>query len=364
VSGAGTSGDTIPSGITAVVMNVTATGGTANGALSVYGNEDEFGEPVDPSDVTTSNLNYRTGQNIPNLVVVPIGADGIADFYNNSSGSVGVIADVAGYFTVDGTGDKYVPISPARILDTRKGLGATKAQIPANGSITLAIDGSDGGNIPGSDVSAVALNLTAVDSTANGVITAYPSDQSLPTVSNINYSTGVTVANMATVPVGSTGAITLHNSGTKPVDVLADAAGYYSSNTSAANASAYIPFDIPQRFLDTRSPQFGDTPLPAGLPVPVLFGDAGETAFVINATVVSPSANGFLSLYSFDPNNPDAVPSTSNLNYRAGQAIPNLAIVAPGPYDSDNDSYDVGLYLGGSGQSHVVLDAFGMYMDN
>ena len=32
VAGAGTAGDTIPSGITAVVMNVTATGGTANGA--------------------------------------------------------------------------------------------------------------------------------------------------------------------------------------------------------------------------------------------------------------------------------------------------------------------------------------------
>lgn len=359
VTGSGTG---IPAGITAVVMNVTATGGTANGALSVYGNEDAGGVPIPADLVTTSNLNYRTGQNIPNLVVVPVGQDGVADFYNNSKGSVGVIADVAGYFTADSTGDQYVPISPARILDTRKGVGASKAQIPANGSITLTVEGAASGKIPANDVSAVAVNLTAVDSTANGVITAYPADESLPTASNINYSTGQTVANMATVPVSSTGKIVVHNTGTKPVDVIADAAGYYTSDTSAAGASAYIPSVVPERWLDTRlagpgfAVQTGDT---AGLPFAT---SSDEAAFVMNATVVSPTGNGFLSLYSFDPTNPNAIPGTSNLNYRTGQTVPNLAIVAPGTnYDSDAGGYDVGLYLGGSGNAQVILDYFGEY---
>src|SRR6185312_11807564 len=102
--------------------------------------------------------------------------------------------------------------------------------------------------------------------------------------------------------------------------------------------------------------QTGDT---AGLPFAT---SSDEAAFVMNATVVSPTGNGFLSLYSFDPTNPNAIPGTSNLNYRTGQTVPNLAIVAPGTnYDSDAGGYDVGLYLGGSGNAQVILDYFGEY---
>jgi len=368
VTGAGTSGDAIPAGITAVVMNVTATGGTANGALSVYGNQDTDGYPIPASLVTTSNLNYRTGQNIPNLVIVPVGKDGVVDFYNNSKGTVNVIADVAGYFTADGTGDQYVPISPARILDTRKGTGTNGkvAKIPANGSITLTVAGAAGGKIPASDATAVSVNLTAVDSTANGVITAYPAGQTLPTASNINYSTGQTVANLATVPLGTNGQIVIHNTGNAPVDVIGDAAGYYTTDHTAGNASAYVPYTVPYRYLDSRTEDGAlDTDEPMGWGFAF---DSDESAFVINATVVSPTGNGFLSLYSFDPNNPGAVPTTSNLNYRTGQTVPNLAITAPGTtIDTYFEQlghppmYDIGLYLGGSGTSQVLLDEFGEF---
>lgn len=365
VVGAGPAGDTLPSGITAVVMNVTVTEGTTNGVLTVYGDQDLYGNPE--STPNTSNLNYRADQNVANQVVVPVGANGMVDFYNNSKGTVHVVADVAGYFTSSNSGDKYVPITPARILDTRYGTGAPKAQIPANGDLKLTVDGSDNHVIPASGVTAVALNLTAVDSTAFGLITAYPAGESLPTVSNLNYAAGQTVANMATVPVGTNGQIILHNNSSKPVDLIADAAGYYTSE-AVTGASAYVAYPQPIRVLDTR--QTNDSggvipsgPISSGVPIGLPFDqNAWQTAFVFNATVVSPTGNGFLSLYSYDPAKPNALPTTSNLNYGRGQTIPNLAIVMPGTVeDTAWGSYDLGIYLGGGGSAQLILDEFGQF---
>jgi hypothetical protein len=44
-----------------------------------------------------SNLDFAPGETIPNLVVVPVGADGKIDLYN-SLGTVNLIADLAGYY--------------------------------------------------------------------------------------------------------------------------------------------------------------------------------------------------------------------------------------------------------------------------
>ncbi|HKB31655.1 MAG TPA: hypothetical protein VKD26_12570, partial [Streptosporangiaceae bacterium] len=77
------------SGVTAVVMNVTVTGATAAGYLTVYPD----GQPRSG----TSSLNFVTGETIPNLVIVPV-VDGKVDFYN-SAGTVNLVADITGYYT-------------------------------------------------------------------------------------------------------------------------------------------------------------------------------------------------------------------------------------------------------------------------
>ena len=51
---------------------------------------------------TASNLNFVAGQTIPNLVVVPVGADGSIRLFNGSGGAVDLIADVAGYYLIGG----------------------------------------------------------------------------------------------------------------------------------------------------------------------------------------------------------------------------------------------------------------------
>ncbi len=77
------------SGVSAVVLNVTVTEPSSTGFLTAWpGGE---GRPL------ASNLNYVSGQTVPNLVVVKVGAGGVVDLFN-STGSTHVVADVAGWF--------------------------------------------------------------------------------------------------------------------------------------------------------------------------------------------------------------------------------------------------------------------------
>jgi hypothetical protein len=85
--------DGVPAtGVTAVVLNVTVVDTTAGSYLSVYPDGATYaGDPP-------SNLNFSPGEIIPNLVVVPVGADGNVDFFNDL-GSTQVLATLEGFYT-------------------------------------------------------------------------------------------------------------------------------------------------------------------------------------------------------------------------------------------------------------------------
>jgi hypothetical protein len=74
----------------AVVLNVTVTGGTGAGFLTVW--------PDGTTRPNASNINWVTGQTIPNLVTVPV-VNGKIDFRNASPGTVQVVADLFGYYS-------------------------------------------------------------------------------------------------------------------------------------------------------------------------------------------------------------------------------------------------------------------------
>ncbi|MEO7397197.1 MAG: DUF1501 domain-containing protein [Ilumatobacteraceae bacterium] len=78
------------SGVSAVVLNVTATAGTSNGFVTVY--------PSGEVRPMASNLNTVTNGTRANLVIAKVGADGAVAMFNNA-GTVHLIADVVGYFT-------------------------------------------------------------------------------------------------------------------------------------------------------------------------------------------------------------------------------------------------------------------------
>ena len=99
----------VPSGATAVVANVTVTGGTASSFLTAFA--DGTSRPL------ASNLNFTAGESVPNRVIVPLSAGGALDLYN-ASGTVNAIVDVDGYFS-SATSGYFEPVAPARICDTR-----------------------------------------------------------------------------------------------------------------------------------------------------------------------------------------------------------------------------------------------------
>ena len=346
--------DSVPtSGVTAVVLNVTAVGPSANGDATVY----PYGQAVP----TASNLNWRQGENEPNLVVVPVGTGGKVSIWNGSNGTVQFVADEAGYFTSDSSAageSTYTAVGPVRAMDTRNGTGVPAAKIAAHGSVSLPVGGATVGTgtsaitIP-SGITAVALNVTAVDATASGVLTVYPNETSTgtpvttPTASNLNFATDQTVANMVIVPVGEDGKVDFYDGGSSgSTDAIADIAGYFTAGTSGAKYHAVGPV----RLLDTRDGQGESTAKAlAGKGTLTLPLPASYKAVVANLTVVSPTANGFLSAYPAG----GTLPNVSNLNFLTNQTIPNLAIVP--------NSSGVTFYNGGSGSTQLIADMAGYF---
>ena len=98
----------LPSTATAVVLNVTAIKPSTSGYLTVF--------PAGTTRPTTSSLNFVAGQTVPNLVMVKVGTGGKVTVYNRS-GTVDVIADLAGYYSTGGAG--FIGENARRVMDTR-----------------------------------------------------------------------------------------------------------------------------------------------------------------------------------------------------------------------------------------------------
>src|SRR6478736_248003 len=86
----------LPSTTTAVTLNVTATGATANTYLAAY--------PASLARPMTSNMSVRPGQTVATQVTVGVSPDRTVRLYN-AHGNIHLIADLAGYFrTASGSG--------------------------------------------------------------------------------------------------------------------------------------------------------------------------------------------------------------------------------------------------------------------
>jgi hypothetical protein len=332
-------------GVSAVVLNVTVTEPTALSFLTAW--------PAGEARPLASNLNFSSGQTVPNLVVVKVGAGGKVSLYNYA-GATHVIADVSGWYGASGgsEGSRYHPVAPSRLLDTRTGLGALVAKLLPQAVLDLQVTGR--GGVPSTGVSAVAVNVTVTEPAAGGFLTTWPTGGLPPLASSLNFAPGQTVANLAVVKVGTDGKISFYNGG-GGVHVIADVAGWFGPEGEATGAR-YHPV-APARVLDTRSgngapraPLAGGTPLSlqvtgrGGVPA------TGVTAVILNVIAVDPVVGGFLTVWP----NGEALPLASNLNFAAGQTVPNLVVAKVGTGGKVN------IYNGG-GTAHLVADVAGWY---
>ena len=214
----------------AVVLNMTAVTARTAGFATVY--------PCGQRRPQASNLNFTTGQTIPNLVIAKPGVGGKVCVYSDTT--IDVLADVSGYFPA---GSGFTPITnPTRILDTRNGIGAPTVPLAANQTLQLQTTGTAG--VP-ANADAVVLNMTAVTARTAGFATVYPCGQRRPQASNLNFTTGQTIPNLVIAKPGVGGKVCVYSDTT--IDVLADVSGYFPAG------SGFTPITNPTRILDTRN---------------------------------------------------------------------------------------------------------------
>jgi len=330
----------VPAGAAAVVVNVTATGSSAPSFLTVY--------PTGGTAPGTSSLNFAAGETIPNLVTVKVGTNGQVSFAN-AVGTTDVIVDIVGYFDSI-PADRYNAIPPARILDSRGTTGGWNTKVTAAAPKLLQVRGA--GGVPAS-ADAVIVNVTATGGTANSYLTVYPAGQPVPTASNVNFAAGQTIPNLAAVQIGVGGNISIANA-VGATDVVVDVVGYFA----ATSGDVFHPIS-PTRLLDSRgttggwnaklaanAPRTLTVTLTAGVP-------ANATAVIGNTTVTGGTANSFLTVYPAG----QPVPTASNVNFAAGQTIPNLVAVKVGTNGQI-------AFANAVGSTHVIFDLGGYFTPN
>jgi hypothetical protein len=332
-------GALVPAGALAVAVNLTVDNATQPGYVTLY--------PTGGVQAG-SNLNpTEAGQTLANMAIVALSPTGKVTAFVNSGGHL--LMDVAGYWVAgtSSTAGRYSPVTPVRVLDTR-----TSAK-PGRGTVVTAGVAGGASGIP-AGASAVAVTITATQATAGGFITAWATGQPRPDASNVNLpGPGATVPNLAIVPVGADGSISLYtDAGTH---LIVDVAGWFTgTGAPLSDEGLFVPV-LPTRIADTRSGQglkklVGG--LPAELPITIPGGvpaGASVSSVALNLTVTDAFDDGYLTASPSQIAPPDA----SNLNYTRGTDVAGLSITRVGA----NGNLNVSSYAG----THLIADIAGWF---
>jgi RHS repeat-associated protein len=333
-------------GVAAVAFNMTAVGPSGSGVVRVA--------PAGSSNTLTP-LNYYNGQGITGMVISQVGTGGAVTI-TNYGGTIDLVVDVVGYYTTpdkDNAGDGFVPVAPARALDTRNGTGNVPvSRLAANQSVTYQAGGYNG--IPTSGVSSVVFNMTAVNPAGAGVVRVAAAGSG-STSTPLNYYDAQGITGMVVTQVGTGGAVTITNYG-GTIDLVVDVVGYYTTPSTASAGNGFVPV-TPARALDTRTGAGG---VPVGRLAPnqsISYHAAGNngvpasgvTAVVFNMTAVGPSGTGVVRV---------APGGTSNyivpINYYTGQGITGMVITKLGADGTVT-------ILNAGGTIDVAVDLVGYY---
>jgi hypothetical protein len=236
-------------------------------------------------------------------------------------------------------------ITPTRLLDTRSEPAPNGAKLEG-GTFGVLRFGTDAARF----ISAVVLNVTVDQPETGGFITLYPCDQPRPVASNLNFTSGQTIANLVTAKLSATGEVCIFSSAT--THVIVDLTGGYVINGGSGSQAV-----APVRLLDSRNAIGVPTRSRANADSTTTLHVAGTSgvpavgaqAVTLNVTVDQPATGGFVTVYPCGEN----VPKASNLNYAAGQTIANLVTVKLG------QDGNVCFYT--SGAAHLIADLAAWY---
>ena len=210
----------VPTTATAVTGNLTVTGQTGPGYLSL--------SDTNTASPSTSTLNFPVGDSRANGVSVKLTTTGSLWAVYKTSGfrTAHVIFDVTGYY-VPGTGGlSFFPLNPGRRLDGRPSVNlGLPGPFAASVARTLDVDGHVGVPV---GAKAITGNLTVTGQTRAGYASITPDPDNAPATSTINFPLGDTRANGVTVPLNGSGDMSLvYKAGSGTTYLILDVAGYF-----------------------------------------------------------------------------------------------------------------------------------------
>lgn len=153
--------------------------------------------------------------------------EAVASFQGNRNPFVDHPEWVSCVFEGECGGGNYYTVDPCRLIDTRGPNGTYGGPLLLSDSLrTFEVHGQCG--IP-ETAQAVAVNVTATLSSAQGNLALFRSDENPPATSTVNFTAGVARANNAILALSETGEITVRpfvaNSG--QVHLVLDVVGYF-----------------------------------------------------------------------------------------------------------------------------------------
>lgn len=228
------------------------------------------------------------------------------------------------WFTVGADGDRFTPMEPYRLMDTRWDDWRVEPGEP----ITLDLSR----NVP-RGVTAVVLNVASTQADHVGNVRVYPSEsEQVPRVANLNVVPGVDQSNLVTVALGEERAVDLLAEGMS-THLVVDIAGYYIRG----GATGFVPM-APKRMLDMRDGTGGVPPgrLGAGRFVDIQVTGrngvpADATAVVFNLAATGVTGRTHVRAYPTPAASEDQTPpDIANLNVDRGRDQANLVTVRVG----------------------------------
>ncbi|GGM06998.1 RCC1 domain-containing protein [Nakamurella endophytica] len=291
-------------GVAAVTVRLTALAPSAPGWLAAYAHG--------TARPRTTALNWAAGRSTGSAATVAVSADGRIDLTNLGGRPVDLAVDVSGYFAagrVTAAG-AFVPVTPARSLDTRAGIGASRADwadVPAGSGRTLSWQLAGRTGVP-LGAGAAVVSLTATNATGPGRVSAVESDgrhagidrvdelTAVVPVRGLAVDAGAAATDLFVVPLAADGLATVDAAGLDSVDVIVDVVGYLRGGP-ATTPGSYQP--LPAARVRTGTVAAGSTTV-LRLPVP-----AGSTA-VLTVDAGDVSAPGALFAYPHGTRRPSA----------------------------------------------------------
>lgn len=325
------------SGVSAVMVRLVTTSGTGSSWLRVY--------PDGTTPNGVSHLNISGTEQVSNTAVVRPGANGKIAVRNNS-GSVHIVVTAQAYFlSTPGGGGGFVPVAQNKIVDTRDGLGTTKAKIAAKGTRTITLTG---GVIP-AGAKAVLADVVAVNVTAAGWLGVVPTGTAGPNLSALNFVPTGHHSHALSLPLSASGQVTFLNQSSAAIDLVIAPYGYITASTGEGAGYRYVPTT---RVYDSGSALAAGATVDVQVVGKLGMPTRGVAAAIVNVTVASPSAAGAVKVWPSGTTEPNI----SQVHNRAGKTVASLAIVKPGA----NGSIRI---KNNAGTARIVVDIQGYFGD-